>query len=328
MKSFEYAAPSDLDEAIALLSETPGESAILAGGTDLVTSLKQGLAAPKRVVSLKNVKAVNGVQESGSDIHIGAATPLRELLAYPLVVDLFPSLITAVKGIGSPQLINAGTVGGELCQRPRCWYFRNGMGLLADKPGQAPFTGTSLAVDGDNRYHAIFGNDKAAFVSPSGLAPALIALGAKAVIRGPKKADREVPIAEFFRTPASSDETENVLAPNEVLTHINIPATGLKNATYEVRPRTGLDWPLVTASVAFEAGASANGVRVVLGHVAPTPWLSEAAAAALEGKAINEETAAACGEAAAQGATPLSHNGYKVALVKVAVKRAVLAASA
>lgn len=325
MKAFEYAAPGDLDDAIALLSDTPGESAVMAGGTDLVTSMKQGLVSPNRVVSLRNVKAVTGIQEAGSDLRIGAATTLAEVLAYPLVGDLYPSIITAIKGIGSPQLMSIGTVGGDLVQAPRCWYYRNGMGLLADNAGATPFDGTSLAVEGDNRYHAIFDNQKAQFVNASSLAPALIALGAKAIVRGPKKAEREIAVADLYRTPSSSSEREHVLNANEVISHINIPASGAKNGTYEVRTRQGLDWPIVTASVAIGSGGDAT---VVLGHVAPTPHLSAAAGKALSGKAVDEAAAKAAGDAAAEGATPLSHNEYKVTLVKVAVKRAAIAAAA
>lgn len=323
MKAFEYAAPGDLDDAIALLSDTPGDTAVMAGGTDLVTAMKQGITAPNRVVSLKNVTTVNGIQESGSNLRIGAATPLGELLANPLVGDLFPAITTAVKGISSPQLISIGTVGGDLLQAPRCWYYRNGMGLLADNPGDAKFDGDSLAVEGDNRYHAIFNNDKAQFVNASSLAPALIALGATAIVRGPKKAEREVAVADLFQVPSSSEEREHVLKGNEVLTHINVPATGVKNGTYEVRTRQGLDWPIVAASVALADG----GAKVVLGHVAPTPWVSDAAGKALGGN-VDEAAAAKAGEEAAKGATPLSHNAYKVTLVKVAVKRAALAAAA
>lgn len=322
MKAFEYAAPGDLDDAIALLSDKPGDTAVMAGGTDLVTSMKQGLVAPNRVVSLKNVKAVKGIQEAGSDLRIGAATTLGELLAYPLVGDLFPAITTAVQGIGSPQLLSVGTVGGDLLQAPRCWYYRNGMGLLADDAGAANFDGDSLAVEGDNRYHAIFNNKDAQFVNASSLAPALIALGAKAIVRGPKKAEREVAIADLFRVPSSSGEREHVLSGDEVLSHISVPASGAKNGTYEVRTRQGLDWPIVTASVVLGSNA-----KVVLGHVAPTPHVSDAAAKALGGN-VDEAKAKAAGDAAAQGATPLSHNEYKVTLVKVAVKRAALAAAA
>jgi xanthine dehydrogenase YagS FAD-binding subunit len=216
-----------------------------------------------------------------------------------------------------------GTVGGDLCQRPRCWFYRNGYGLFGED------NGASLVREGDNRYHAIFATTgPALFVSASSLGPALVALGASVVAEGPGGQSRTIPAAEFFQVPKTPEQRETVLKANEVLTAIEIPARGLKNATYEVRHRHGLDWPYVTASVAFrdQGGSIADG-RVVLGHVAPVPWLASSAGEALNGKRIDEALAAKCGEAATQGAQPLSRNAYKLQLVKAAVKRAVLAAA-
>jgi xanthine dehydrogenase YagS FAD-binding subunit len=234
-----------------------------------------------------------------------------------------PSLFAATEAISSPQMLAVGTVGGDLCQRPRCWYYRNGFGLL----GQ--FNGKSLIPDGQNRYHAVFGNSGPAyFVHPSSLAPALIALGATCRMTGPRGATRSVPAGSFFRTPGDANERETTLKPNEILTAIEIPLNGAKNATYEIRHRHGLDWPYVTASVAFKLdGATASGAHVVLGHVAPVPWNAQAAAKVLDGSRINDDLAARCGQEAAQGANPLSQNAYKVQLVKTAVKRAVLQAA-
>ena len=185
----------------------------------------------------------------------------------------------------------------------------------------------SLSRDGDNRYHAIFGTDgPALFVSASSLGPALVALEATFTAEGPKGKTRSIPAAEFFRAPKSESEREIALKPNEVLTQISIPVRGWKNATYEVRHRHGLDWPYVSATVAFaEKNGMAADARVVLGHVAATPWTAAEAAKALNGGSVNEDTAAKCASAAGEGARPLSRNAYKVDLVKAAVKRAVLA---
>jgi xanthine dehydrogenase YagS FAD-binding subunit len=309
-----------LDSAIGLLGNKFGEVEILAGGTDLVTSLKQGIAAPKRVVSLKGISKLKGIQTSGNSISIGAMTPLVEVLEHAEIRKSFPSIAEAIEGIGGPQIIAMGTVGGDLCQRPRCWYYRQGFGLLAQ------LEGNSLIPEGENRYHAIFGNQGPAyFVSASSLGPPLIALGATAEIVGANGKTRSVPVAEFFQVPQTNDERETVLAANEVLTKITIPAKRLVNATYEVRQRQGLDWPLVTASVAIPP--SGRGAEVVLGHVAPKPWRVPEAAAMLDGKRPDEALAARVGEAAAKGAKPLSDNAYKVRLVKTAVKRAILAAA-
>jgi xanthine dehydrogenase YagS FAD-binding subunit len=186
----------------------------------------------------------------------------------------------------------------------------------------------SLVRDGDNRYHAIFGTEgPALFVSASSLGPALVALGASMSIAG-ASGTRSVEAADFFRAPANDNERETVLKPGEILKDIVIPLKGLRNATYEIRHRHGLDWPYVTASVAFtlEGGSVGNG-KAVLGHVAPTPWLAKAAFSSLNGP-INETSAAECGERAAQGAKPLSGNAYKIQMVKTAVKRAIVAAIA
>jgi xanthine dehydrogenase YagS FAD-binding subunit len=322
MKPFEYASPSTLDEAADLLAAQWGETEILAGGTDLVTALKQNITAPKRLVSLKKITTLKGIKAEGKTVHVGAMTTLAELAENKAVAKNFPALVTAVKSIGSPQILNAGTVGGDLCQRPRCWYFRNGYGLFG-RDGD-----TSLVREGDNRYHAIFGNDgPALFVSPSSLGPALIALDAVITITGPKGKTRDVAANEFFRAPKNENERETVLRPNEIVTGVELPVKGLRNAAYEVRHRHGFDWPYVTATVAFQLkGGVASDVRVVLGHVAPVPWATASAAKALDGVKVDEAAAITCGNAAASGARPLSGNGYKVQLVKTAVKRAVLAA--
>lgn len=322
MKPFEYARPRSLDAALDLLSSEWGKAEILAGGTDLITSLKQGITVPERLVSLRDIASLRGILASGEGIGIGAMTPLAEIRDNEEVQAEFPALATAIKGIGAAQMQNAGTIGGDLCQRPRCWYFRTNHGLFAKANGE------SLVPEGDNRFHAIFDNGgDAHFVCPSSLGPALIALGAVIQVAGPKDTYRAVPAEEFFQRPASENERETVLKPNEIVTTILIPNSGLKNATYEVRHRHGLDWPYVTASVAFQVdGDSVSDARVVLGHVAPTPWSVPEAAAKLNGQELSETAAQACGEAAVANATPLSKNGYKLQLAKTAVKRALLAA--
>jgi xanthine dehydrogenase YagS FAD-binding subunit len=328
MNSFDYASPTDLETAIGLLGARFGEVEVLAGGTDLVTSLKQGITSPKRLVSLKAIPKLKGIETSHGSVHIGAMTPLADVLEHQGIGQGFPAITEAIQGIGSPQIIAMGTVGGDLCQRPRCWYYRQGFGLLGQLDGE------SLILKGDNRYHAIFGNEGPAyFVNASSLAPPLVALGATLEIVGPKGKSRQLAVAEFFRVPASADERETVLAANEVVTRISIPVLGLANATYEVRQRQGLDWPLVTASVAFSREVGDGGqtparkAQIVLGHVAPKPWSVPGAAALLDGQAPDEALALRAAEAAANGAKPLSKNAYKVRLVKTAVKRAILAAA-
>jgi len=325
MEAFEYAHPTTQHEAIGLLGSSWNDAAVLAGGTDLISLMKEYVVTPKRVVNIKNVEGLKGIHSDAEGVRIGALVTMDELLEDATIRSEFPALTQAAGGISSPQIRSMGTVGGDLCQRPRCWYFRNGYGLLArDERGK------SLVPDGENRYHAILGNNGPAyFVSPSSLGPALIALEARLQLAG-LSSQREVRASDFFVIPKSDGERENVLKPNEVLTHIFIPASsrGFRSATYEVRHKTALDWPLAAAAVAFkrEGGKIREG-RIVLGHVAPTPWQAREAEKELEGKSITETAAASVAEAALRGAKPLSQNGYKVQLAKVAVKRALLAAA-
>jgi xanthine dehydrogenase YagS FAD-binding subunit len=321
MEQFAYASPKTLKEALALLGSDWNAAAVLAGGTDLISLMKDYVMSPKLVVNLKGIKNLHGIKQHGSEVRIGALTTLDDLTSNPMIRSQFPSLIQAAMGVSSPQIRNMGTVGGDLCQRPRCWYFRGGQGLLGMKDGK------SLVVDGENRYHAIFGGGPAYFVSASSFGPALIALDAKVQIAGPSAA-RDVKVADFFLAPKDENTREIALAPNEILTEIIIPTSATTNATYEVRQKEGLDWPLATASVALKmSGKSVSSANIVLGHVAPMPWAVPAAGQWLAGKTIDESVAEAAGEAAVKGATPLSQNDYKVQLAKVAVKRALLAAA-
>src|SRR5439155_2047397 len=235
-----------------------------------------------------------------------------------------PALAAAAGIIGGPQIRNMGTLGGNLCQRNRCWYFRDEHVHCLLKGGRKCY-----ATDGENEYHAIFTQGHpCVIVHPSTLAPALIALGAVAEVVGPK-GKRTIELAKFFQAPGNETQREHVLAPNEVVTLVNLSLDqGVASASYEVRHKQSYDWPLTQAAVAFKLdGGRATNVRVVLGHVAPTPQVSEAAAKALEGKPVTPETASAAGQAACEGAKPLSMNGYKVKLLEVAVKRAALTAA-
>jgi xanthine dehydrogenase YagS FAD-binding subunit len=322
MNAFEYASPSTKEQAIQLLGAQWGETEVLAGGTDLLSLMKTFGTAPKRVVDIQAIQEFQGIDYiASSGLRLGALATLAELIDRPAVQKVYPSLAQAASGVRSQQIQSFGTIGGDLCQRPRCWYFRNGFGYFPkDSSGQ------DLVRQGENQYHAILGNSgQAAFVSASSLGPPLIALDATFRIFG-SGGSREVAAAEFFKVPQHETDRETVLKPNEILGEILVPpADDVLNATYEVREKEALDWPLVTASVALKLSAGkVKHARVVLGHVAPTPWSADQAGKGLMGMAIDEKSAVEAGNAAVAGATPLSKNGYKVRLVRVAVKRAIL----
>jgi len=323
MQNFEYVSPTTLQAAVQSLAEAQGEAAVLAGGTDLLSLMKDRIVSPARVVDLQKLRELKRIQfQAGSGLRLGALVTFDELIENGDARRHYPALVQAAQGVTSPQIRSVGTVGGDLCQRPRCWYYRNGFGLLGT------YQGKPLVPDGENVYHAILGNSGPAyFVSPSSLAPALIVLGATLRLRSPE-GGRELEVAKFFVTPRSEGESEHALKPHEILTEIVVPpATGIKMAVYEVRQKQALDWPLAAAAVALsmESG-SVRRARVVLGHVAPVPWPSPEAEQALVGKTFMAEVADEAGKAAVSKATPLSKNAYKVQLARVAVKRALLRA--
>ena len=324
MRPFEYVSPSSKAQAVSLLGTAWGSTEILAGGTDLLALMKDDVITPKRLINIKEIKDLRGVTSNAQGLRIGALTTLGDLADDANVKNMYPVLAEALIGAASPQIRNLATLGGNLCQRPRCWYFRNGLGLLP-KDG----TGKELVASGDNRYHAVLGNDgPAKFVSPSTIVPALIAHGAVVRIDGPN-GKRELPLEKFFVIPKAEGEREHDLRPNEVVTEVVVPpAAGLKAAHYEIRQKEAFDWPLALAAVALKMdGSNVQSARVVLGYVAPVPWPSPEAEQVLQGQPANEETAQKAAEAALRRATPLSNNGYKVQLARVALKRAILKAA-
>ncbi|MBZ5719544.1 MAG: xanthine dehydrogenase family protein subunit M [Acidobacteriia bacterium] len=324
MRAFEYATPQTKEQAVGLLGTKWGPIAVLAGGTDLLALMKDDVEQPKRLVNIKDIKELHGVTSSAQGLRIGALTTLGDLADNANVLQDYPALAEALNDAASPQIRNLATLGGNLCQRPRCWYFRNGFGLLPkDKVGK------DLVAEGDNRFHAILGNSgPAKFVSPSTIVPTLIAYGAKVRLAGPK-GNRELPLEKFYVIPKTDTEREHDLRPNEIITEVFIPAAGgMRAAHYEIRQKAAFDWPLAVAAVALNlSGSKVLSARVVLGYVAPVPWPSPEAEQALAGKVISEDVAKAAADAALQKAQPFTHNSYKVQLARVAVKRAILKAA-
>jgi xanthine dehydrogenase YagS FAD-binding subunit len=325
MQAFEFTSPTSKEQAVQLLSTDWKQATIFAGGTDLLALMKDDVETPKRLVNVKNIAGLDSITFApGAGLKVGALAKLSQIADNADVRRNYPMLAWAVDEAASPQIRNMATLGGNLCQRPRCWYYRNGMGLLGTDQG-----GKSLVAAGDNRYHAILANDGPAYyVSPSTIAPALIAYGATVRIFGPK-GQREVPLEKFYRIPKSASEREHDLQPNEIVTDVLVPvAAGARAAQYEVRQKDSFDWPLAMASAVLTMnGDSVKSARIVLGSVAPISIVSEEAAQVLVGKQINEQLAQAAGEAAVSKAKPLSRNGYKVQLARVAVQRAILQAA-
>lgn len=327
MQAFEYASPTRKEQVATLLGE---HGAILAGGTDLLALMKDDVVTPRRLVNIKQIEALRGTSyQPGNGLRIGALTTIADLVEDANVRQNYPVLAEAANEAASPQIRNLATIGGNMCQRPRCWYFRNGLGLM-------PVTadGKSMVLEGDNRYAAILGNTGPAyFVSPSTIAPVLIAYGAKIRLyspSAPRSGIRELPLENFFVIPKSQKDSEHDFRPGELVIELVVPppSQNVKIGTYEVRQRAAFDWPLAQATAVLEMdGNTVKSARIVLGHVAPIPWLDIGGAQEIIGKSITPETAMASANASVAPARPLSHNKYKITLTKVAVKRALLKAA-
>lgn len=322
MKPFAYVKATGEKQAVAALAAPGGRALLIAGGMDLLGLMKDYIAQPDRLVSVKELDA-NITRGAGGTLRIGAAVTLADLAANADARRMYPSLTDAAAEVGTPQIRNVGTVGGNLNQRPRCWYYRNEEFDCLKKGGSRCF-----AVDGENQYHAIFGNGPCHIVHPSSLAVPAIALDARFRIVGPT-GEREVAAADYYQMPDRNLFGETVLAANEILTHVILPAPGqTRNATYEVRFKQSNDWPLAIASVALSMqGQNVRAARIVMGAVAPVPWRSTAAETALTGKRLSEQAAMEAADASVAAAKPMSGNAYKVQIARTAVKRAILKAA-
>ena len=304
-----------------MLGASWSDAQVLAGGTDLISMMKDFVTALERVVNIKGTRTLGGVPRHGEecDRRYGHA---RRSVAEPTHPQRIPFMVTAALGVSSPQIRNMGTVAGDLCQRPRCWYFRSRARIVRNAGRQEPGAGRREPLSRDfRRKPRVF---RECIEPRAGVA----ALGAHVKIASPSGA-RTVAVDKFFVIPKSETGSEIELHPNEIVTEIVIPSASasMKNATYEVRQKEALDWPLATASVALKMSGGRWQCAIVMGHVAPTPWGAAAAEKALIGKSIDEASAEHAAAAAVEGAQPLSQNEYKVQLAKVAVKRALLAAA-
>jgi xanthine dehydrogenase YagS FAD-binding subunit len=323
LKAFAYVNPASAKEAVAAL-KTDGIAMVIGGGQDLLARMKDYIDSPERVVNVKGLDQTIAATPDGG-VRIGSAVKIIDLYEHAQVAKLYPAVNAAAIEIGTPQIRNQATVGGNINQRPRCWYYRNEEFVCYKKGGSRCF-----AVNGENQYHAIFGNEGPShIVHPSSLAVPLVAYGATFRLVS-STGEREVAAADYFTRPTLQNVLkENVLEDEEILTHVILPPPGnVKTGHYEVRYKASHDWPLAFTTVVLAMnGSTIRSARVVLGAVAPIPWRSKPAEEALTGKPLNEVTAAAAGEAAVSEAVPMSGNAYKVQIAKTAVKRAVLNAA-
>ena len=328
MKAFEWASPSTINEAVQLLKSAPVTSDIdeaarpIAGGQDLLTTMKDYSTRPSRVVNLKSIRGLDRIQGNArTGLTIGTLVTLSQLEENPVVRASFPGLGEAAHSIATPQIRNLGTVGGNLCQRPRCWYYRLEEVICLKKGGSECY-----AAKGENKYNAILGGGPSYIVHPSDLAPMLLALGASVSVVG-AEGKRVIPLDKFFTLPADGNiRRENVLKNDEIITQIQVPASAVAaRSTYlKFKERESMDFALasVAAAVQLRANKSIAQARVVLGGVAPIPWRAPQAEQFLVGKTLSPEVLAEAARLALQGAQPLEKNAYKVPLAQTLVRRA------
>lgn len=312
LPQFSYVHPRSLKEAVEHLG---AEGAHLhAGGTDLLGCMREAIFEVRKVVSISGLKDLRGIaQTPDGGLRIGALTTITEVSRHPLIRERCGVLAQGASEVASPQLRNQGTIGGNLCQKPRCWYYRGEFDCLR-KGG-----GTCFAADGENQFHCIFGSDDICYiVHPSDTAPALVALDARLELAGPKGL-RRMAVEDFHVRPAQDVQRETWLEPGEILTAVLIPPppAGLRSAYRKVRARRSWDFALAGVALALQFdGEKVIGGRVVLSGAAPVPWRSQAVEEALLGKRLNEKTIGSAAEAAVAGARPLAKNAYKIALFR------------
>src|SRR6266446_108542 len=321
MPAFELFQPATVDDAVRLLGQHGQDAWVLAGGLDSFDWLKDRIKRPKADIDLSQVKELTGVREVNGGLEIGAMTTLTEVVRHPIVKEKYSLLMQGAELAASPQIRNQGTIGGNVSQDTRCWYYRGGWKCYR-AGGNICFADTPTAV---NREHAIFGADRCVAVNPSDSAPALIALDAKMVVRN-SRGELVMDAEDYFIGPGTDITRMTVLQPGSLLTAIRLPATWAGAQFYfeKVRDRQVWDFPLVNVASAMKAsGGQIQQLRLAVGAVAATPLRLTAVETAVAGRPRNEETADMAGRLAVEGAQPLRYNGYKIPLMRNLVKRAI-----
>jgi xanthine dehydrogenase YagS FAD-binding subunit len=321
MPAFELFQPASADDAVTLLSDYGSDAWVMAGGLDTFDWLKDRIKRPKVVVDLSQVSGMRGVREYNGGIEIGAMTTLTEVVRDPLVNQKFKLLADAAENAASPQIRNQGTIGGNISQDARCWYYRSGFPCYR-AGGNICYADTPTAI---NREHAILGADRCVAVSPSDSAPAMVALEAQMVVRN-SHGERVIDAENYFTNPGIDITRMTVLQPGDLLTAIRIPGTWANTQFYfeKVRDRPVWDFPLVNIASAKVINAGRiERIRIVVNGVAAHPWHLKDVEDAIAGKPATEETAQMAGEMAISGAVPLRYNGYKLPLMRNLVKRSI-----
>jgi xanthine dehydrogenase YagS FAD-binding subunit len=317
---FEWTDAASVKEAVAQLG---GRAVVKAGGVDLLDRLKEGLEAPERLVNIRNIRGLDRIEEDRSGLRIGTLVTLTRLSEEKLLLDRYRALAQAAGRAATPQIRNMATVGGNLLQRPRCWYFRQEEFNCRRKGGERCF-----AIEGENQYHAIFDNQLCAIVHPSALAVPLMAMGARVSLTGAKGA-REVELERFFVTPEKDILRENVIAADELITEVKVPSLppGTRSFYIKQGEKESFDWPIADVAVVLQTkGNVCQKASIVMGAAAPVPWRARAAEAALAGKVLNEQSAREAARLSIEGAKPLTQNGYKLPVFEAIVRRAILKA--
>jgi xanthine dehydrogenase YagS FAD-binding subunit len=310
------------------MQDAPGHAAVLkAGGIDLLDLMKENLLAPRQIVNLRVLPGLDQiVEEAGGGLTLGPLVTLAALARHPLVRLRYTALSEAVENAASPQIRNIASLGGNILQRPRCWYFRSVLHPCRRKGGACCY-----ALLGENQYHAVFDNDACAIVHPSTAATALVALHAGITLTDARGRHREPPLERFFVAPETDIGRENDLRPGEVLTAIHLPpvADNARSVHVKLCEKDSFDWPIADVAVVIASGQDrrCTGASIVLGGAAPVPHRARAAEAVLMGSIIDASVAEAAGRAALNGATPLAKNAYKLPILATLVRRAVMKAA-
>jgi len=321
MKNFKLAEPQTIEQALALLSKGGEKIFLMSGGTDLLTEIKEGVAEPDMVIDLKTIQGLSFIKKEKDGVHIGALTTVADLASDPLIHQEYAGLHEAALSVATPQIRNVGTVGGNLCQRPRCWYYRNAQVTCRKKGGSQCY-----ASRGRNKYHAIFGGGMCYIVYPSDLAPALVSFEAQVTISSPR-GEKTIPLADFYALPSQNVRRENILGPDEILREVRIPLAKKedKSAYVKLNERGTWDFALVSAAVkGTVSGKSFTDLKIVLGGVAPIPWRIGKVEDALRKKKVSEALIKDASRAALEEAKPLEENGYKKKLVEAVISRSVM----